>query len=486
MRQIIAILLVAAVGCGGEVSTTGTNDSTKQEFSLAAYKAANAVIVATRPMATSLMTDQVNLVLANNSILSTVVPNLEKQIMSPLTNGQTTNTCPYLTKQGTGATISCRFIVTRAIDESLASSTPLKDDIEQGVDKEHSTTLPTAELKWVKGWVGESVLSGIDVASTHSIDILRQAKVCDQAPTHQESAFTLGEQQGKALLEATDAAVLPTIPRTICNTDTVAATILGEAKKQIDSFISGHAVCDGYKASDLAETVDLSQAEKNRKSGLEEGMRQAYEALRVRLVNSWVCIQPSPPAGDPLVVDLTGDGVKLTDTRVAFDLAATGETVPTPVLGRSNALLAIDLDGNGQIDTGAELFSNASRCGARRCLDGVEALAAYDTNRDGVIDSRDAVYARLRLWQDSNADGRGTAGELRTLAAAGIRSISLDSSLARAWGDAAGNASTRSLTFRGLNGTGTVYDVWYGLQLTSAPRDHRTAGIVSTLSERAR
>ena len=53
-------------------------------------------------------------------------------------------------------------------------------------------------------------------------------------------------------------------------------------------------------------------------------------------------------------------------------------------------------------------------------------LAQYDANRDGVINSLDPVYPKLRLWIDSNHDGIAQAGELHTLQELQVESISLN------------------------------------------------------------
>jgi hypothetical protein len=147
-----------------------------------------------------------------------------------------------------------------------------------------------------------------------------------------------------------------------------------------------------------------------------------------------------------------------------------------------DALLTLDLDGNGRVDSGAELFGNSTACARGRCADGVEALQQHDRNGDGYIDRKDAVYARLRLWRDANRDGVSQAGELTGLAAAGIRAIGLASSTDLTWSDDAGNSALRSLTFKRASGPdGVIWDVWFATMLDSMPSNPRTSGVTSTL-----
>ena len=58
-------------------------------------------------------------------------------------------------------------------------------------------------------------------------------------------------------------------------------------------------------------------------------------------------------------------------------------------------------------------------------MDGFDALSQQDTNADGVVNSADANFANLRVWQDLNQDGVSQDGELKTLTELGIASINV-------------------------------------------------------------
>ena len=113
--------------------------------------------------------------------------------------------------------------------------------------------------------------------------------------------------------------------------------------------------------------------------------------------------------------------------------------------------LARDLDGDGRIDGGDELFGSGTHLGHGYAKDGFQALAPLDHNRDGRIDAAAPAFSQLVLWADADGDRLGLPGELLPLSAAGIQAIPLDYSH-QATCDPRGNCGVERVDVLGVRG----------------------------------
>jgi Ca2+-binding RTX toxin-like protein len=167
----------------------------------------------------------------------------------------------------------------------------------------------------------------------------------------------------------------------------------------------------------------------------------------------------APNEISPLVIDLDGDGIELTEfdagtTTTFFDIDGDSFAEQTAWVDADDALLARDVNENGTIDDVTELFGSPS-------VDGFALLAALDSNHDLIIDENDDEWDTLLVWQDANGDAVSQSGELISLDTAGIRNIRLDlveASTATIEGNPISHASV--ITWDN-NSTDAIVDAWF-------------------------
>lgn len=120
---------------------------------------------------------------------------------------------------------------------------------------------------------------------------------------------------------------------------------------------------------------------------------------------------------DPLVINLNGSIAGLSDQKFYFDLDCDGEKEELSSLQAGSGYLALDLNQDGIINDGSELFGTKSG-------DGFKDLAKYDSDGDGWIDEDDEIWEKLLIWcKDENGNDK-----LYTLAEAGVGAICLQNS----------------------------------------------------------
>lgn len=162
----------------------------------------------------------------------------------------------------------------------------------------------------------------------------------------------------------------------------------------------------------------------------------------------------------PIVFDLEGDGLELTgvDHSMVVSRLSSGELARTSWVGPTDGILAVDRNGDGQINQLSEISFVQDKEGAQTDLEG---LQGWDTNGDGKLNALDEGWGQLKIWVDRNQNGRSTESELRTLEEAGITEINLTG---KATGKTADNTRDsfvhNTLSFTWASGeTGTAYDV---------------------------
>jgi len=170
----------------------------------------------------------------------------------------------------------------------------------------------------------------------------------------------------------------------------------------------------------------------------------------------------------PIVLDLDGNGIQTTTLAdgVKFDVNNNGTIERTAWVARGDGLLVRDLNRDGIINDGGELFGEGTKLlDGTKAKDGYVALRALDSNLDGVIDANDSEFSQLMVWIDRNGDARTNQGELMSLSDLGIASLSLDAKASSEVNN--GNLIGLMGSFTSTDGrTHQMGDVWFQIDET--------------------
>lgn len=115
---------------------------------------------------------------------------------------------------------------------------------------------------------------------------------------------------------------------------------------------------------------------------------------------------------DPLVINLDTNIAQVSDQKFFFDLDCDGEEEEISSLQAGSGFLALDLNGDGIINDGSELFGSKSG-------NGFADLAKHDADGNGWIDENDPIWEKLLIWT-KDEDGKDKLYHLSDLGVGAI------------------------------------------------------------------
>ena len=334
--------------------------------------------------------------------------------------------CPFVETLQNGFVptgVACDFLADLAQVDAYAELSknlddePLGQDITGNVDPEQAIF-----------WYEQGAISGIEQHRVLVRSDLKTQLICNKSPTPHESSYDKGLVIGMQLLGAEFNSWLesqghtgdyPTMsnPINVCN---INQGLLVPAKQSainnIDTHAEANPLCDDYAPPTQQLALDYAEAEDEFTQGIQDGINAEFALAAVRIFKVIPC-----NVGDPLVIDLDGDGIEMSPIHrgVNFDFYGTGSKQATAWPASDDGLLVLDRDGSGAIESGMELFGNVDS----NFADGFEQLALLDSNMDGVVSAADAQFDEIRVWQDSDMNGVSTPAELHSLTELGITAI---------------------------------------------------------------
>lgn len=117
---------------------------------------------------------------------------------------------------------------------------------------------------------------------------------------------------------------------------------------------------------------------------------------------------------DPLVINLQPGVTEVSDQDIFIDLDTDGKEDKIKALSEGSGFLALDINSDGKINDGSELFGTKTG-------NGFEELSRFDSDKDGWIDEDDEIFDKLKVWI-RESDG---SDKLLSLKEAGVGAINL-------------------------------------------------------------
>jgi len=204
-----------------------------------------------------------------------------------------------------------------------------------------------------------------------------------------------------------------------------------EIKWEVRYFGSG--ACDGVnnpaghfcKSDNISQQSCPASTETITDRGAFSGGGNVAGAFKVKVCNGSSFEYDSVSVSwSPLIIDVAGRGVEISrdfSTAVSFDIKGKGETtlVDWP-MNTEQAAFLVRPGKDGKVRSIKQLFGDNDK------KNGFEALKKYDSNRDGIVDSKDKKFKELALWFDRNRNGEVDAKEIVSIAESNVGGIYLN------------------------------------------------------------
>ncbi len=171
-----------------------------------------------------------------------------------------------------------------------------------------------------------------------------------------------------------------------------------ELQREVEKgrFLSGRERTEHFDRILEKELARMERAEK---------MEQHFQNMQNHQMGGW-----------PIIVDMgngKADLVAYEQSHIFFDMNGNGYKENTAWVSSKDALLAYDFNQDGIINDHREIVLS-SWC-EEECTD-LEALAKFfDSNKDGIFDSKDKEFSKFKLWRDLNQDGKSQLTELTSI-----------------------------------------------------------------------
>jgi hypothetical protein len=262
-----------------------------KQYSLAALEQVRDAKIRAHQRGMDLVVEELNLLLVEKGIYNAALKSDEvvHRLTFPDPPLPPVDACPFVHPIEPSNMRSCWYLIKEAMQSVRDKLPQLTIEQESVVESPDDSTCGMDGLLWWSTFYLEAVESGIMSSLPLLTETLREKKICDQSPSTLEGATFSGMQEGYTLMAQAKQRVLPTISEGECDTEFIALQVLAEAKARTEGYVQENPICAGVPPEEISPEVDLAVVEKDRLIGIDLGMEQEYEMLRMRLAVSWMC-----------------------------------------------------------------------------------------------------------------------------------------------------------------------------------------------------